>query len=77
MNIRQMVKDCEPLAKLGGWLYLLLGLLVSAVVWVTTIQLSVAESSSSINDLRRDIKPLDAIRQDVRWIKKRLGGPDN
>lgn len=64
------------MAKLGGWIYVLLGALVGAAMWVTTIQISVASNASAIEGLREQVKPMEAIRQDVRWIKKRLGGPD-
>jgi len=76
MNLKQFVTQCEPLAKLGGWLYIILGALVSAVVWITSIQLAVASHTGSIHELKDQVQPIQAIRQDVRWIKKRLGGPD-
>ncbi|HVT12829.1 MAG TPA: hypothetical protein VHE55_11225 [Fimbriimonadaceae bacterium] len=76
MSIKDLVSRWEPVAKLGGWLYVLLGGLVGAAMWVTTIQLSVAANTASIESLREQVKPIEAIRQDVRWIKKRLGGPD-
>ena len=77
MTIKDCVKKWEPLAKLGGWIYVIAGALTAAVAWVTTVQLAVATNSSDIRDLQEKVKPIDVIRQDVRWIKKRLGGPDN
>jgi hypothetical protein len=77
LKLKELVKDWEPAAKVGGWLYLIGGIVVGAAAWVTTLQLAVASNSSAIKDLREQVRPIDLIRQDVRWIKKRLGGPDN
>jgi len=76
MKLRNSIKAWEPLAKLGGWIYFILGAVAAAATWVATIQLSVAANTADIRDLKRDVRPIDAIREDVRWIKKRLGGPD-
>ena len=76
MKLSNFVKRWEPLAKLGGWIYFILGVVAAAATWVATIQLSVAANTADIRDLKRDVRPIDAIREDVRWIKKRLGGPD-
>jgi len=76
MQPSNFVKCWEPLAKLGGWIYVILGALFAAATWVATIQFAVAANSSDIRDLKRDVRPIEVIREDVRWIKKRLGGPD-
>ena len=77
MSIKDLVNRWEPLAKLGGWLYVILGGILATATWVTTTQLSVAANTTDIHDLQQQVRPIDTIRQDVRWIKKRLGGPDN
>ena len=77
MILKDFVNKWEPLAKLGGWLYAIVAALIGAAAWVTTTQLAVAANSSAIHELREQVKPIDVIRQDVRWIKKRLGGPSD
>jgi len=76
MKLNSFVRRWEPLAKLGGWIYVVLGALAAAATWVATIQISVAANTSDIRDLRDEVKPIEVIREDVKWIKKRLGGPD-
>jgi hypothetical protein len=77
MNLKQLSTKLEPVFKMGGWLYWCVGLIAAAAAWVTTTQLAVASNSEAVKDLRQQIRPIEQIRQDVRWIKKRLGGPDN
>jgi|GEM_PF-5874184 len=76
MKLNSFVKRLDPLAMLGGWIYVILGALAAAATWVATIQLSVAANTTDIRDLKNDVKPIEVIREDVKWIKKRLGGPD-
>lgn len=76
MSLKDLVKTWEPLARLGGWLYVILGLVVSAAAWVTTIQLAVAANSAAVRELKEQVRPIEVIREDVRWIKRRLGGPE-
>jgi len=77
MKLNEFVNQWEPLAKLGGWLYAIVAAIVAVVAWVTAVQIAVAANSADIHDLKSQVRPIEAIRQDVRWIKKRLGGPDN
>ena len=42
---------------------------IAAVVWLTSLQSAVAQNT-------KRIEGIEEIRQDVKWIKKRLGGPD-
>lgn len=75
--MKALVRRLEPFVRLGGWIYVIAAALVTAVTWVVTIQLAVGANASSVRELREQIRPIDRIRQDVRWIKKRLGGPDD
>lgn len=75
MNLKQLSSKLEPLFKIGGWLYWTVGLVAAAAAWATTIQLTVASNSEAVKDLRQQVQPIQEIRQDVRWIKNRLGGP--
>ena len=77
MSIKDLVTRWEPIAKLGGWIYVILGGIAAAATWVASTQLSIAANTSDIHDLQQQVRPIESIRQDVRWIKKRLGGPDN
>ena len=77
MSLKDFVGRWEPLAKLGGWLYVIVGLLAGVACWAASIQIAVAANTASIREIKEQIRPIDVIRQDVRWIKKRLGGPDD
>lgn len=76
MSLKNFVSKMEPAMKLGGWLYWILGLVVGAAVWLAGLQIAVAANAAAVKELKEQVRPIDVIRQDVRWIKKRLGGPD-
>lgn len=79
MSIREIpriVKEWSPVARLA---YLIVASLILSALWVEAIAEQVRQNTADIKDLKASLPMISddvkETRNDVKWLKNKLGGP--